>query len=93
LIKNALTQMPEGGALSVSMSKEGRNCYLIIKYPVTSMSADDVEHFFYPFTWTRMISDIVDLPLSKILVDKLGGSIEVSLNQPGELTLRVSLPC
>ncbi|MBP1748948.1 MAG: hypothetical protein H6Q52_1487, partial [Deltaproteobacteria bacterium] len=29
---------------------------------------------------------------SKILVDKLGGSIEVSLDQPGELTLRVSLP-
>ena len=93
LIKNALSQMPEGGTLSVSMSKEGRSCDLIIRYPVMSMSADDVEHFFYPFTWTRTISEIVDLPLSKILVDKLGGSIEVSLNQPGELTLRVSLPC
>jgi PAS domain S-box-containing protein len=93
LIKNALSQMPEGGALSVSMSKEGRHCNLIIRYPVISMSADDVEHFFYPFTWTRTISEIVDLPLSKILVDKLGGSIEVSLNRPGELTLRVSLPC
>jgi PAS domain S-box-containing protein len=94
LIKNALSQMPEGGGtLSVAVSKEGRNCNLIIRYPVISMSADDVEHFFYPFTWTRMISEIVDLPLSKILVDKLGGSIEVSLNQPEELTLRVSLPC
>jgi PAS domain S-box-containing protein len=92
LIRNALSQMPEGGTLSVSSSSEGRSFDLIIRYPVMSVSPDDVEHFFYPFTWSGMISEIADLPLSKILVDKLGGSIEVSLNQPGELTLRVSLP-
>ncbi len=93
LVKNALSQMPEGGTLTVSSSRKGRNFGLIIRYPVTSMSPDDVEHFFYPFTWSRMMSEIVDLPLSKTLVDKLGGTIEVSLDQPGELTLRVSLPC
>ena len=93
LMKNALSQMPEGGTLSLSMAKEGPSCDLTIRYPVASMSTDDVEHFFYPFTWTRTISEIVDLPLSKILVDKLGGSIKVSLKEPGELTLRVSLPC
>jgi signal transduction histidine kinase len=93
LIKNALSQMPEGGTLSISSSSKERNFDLIIRYPVTSMSSDDVEHFFYPFTWSKTISEIVDLPLSKILVDKLGGSIEVSLNQLGELILHVSLPC
>ena len=93
LMRNALGQMPEAGTLSVSSSISKRSFDLVLRYPVVSISPDDVEHFFYPFTWTKTVSEIVDLPLSKILVDKLGGTIKVSLTQPGELTLRLSLPC
>lgn len=93
LIKNALSQMPDGRTLSVSGLREGQKFHLNVRYPVTSVSPDDVEHFFYPFTWTRTGPDVLDLPLSKILVDKLGGTIEVHLSRPEELTLHVSLPC
>lgn len=93
LLKNALGQMPQGGRLSVSTLVEGRLFNLVISYPVTSISPDDVEHFFYPFTWTKLTSEIVDLPLSKIIVDKLGGTISVNLDRPGQLTVHVSLPC
>ena len=93
LMKNALGQMPEGGTLAISSSVAGRNFELILRYPVTSMSPDDVEHFFYPFTWTKTMSEVVDLPLAKILLNKLGGTIEATLTRPGELTLHLSLPC
>jgi PAS domain S-box-containing protein len=92
LLRNGLLQMPEGGRLSLSTFMKGRIFNLVIRYPVTSVSPDDVEHFFYPFTSNKMISETVDLPLSKIIIDKLGGTINVDLERPQELTVHVSLP-
>ena len=36
--------------------------------------------------------DTVDLPMSKILVDKHGGEIDVRLEKPGEMFIYLSLP-
>jgi len=92
LFKNALRQLPEGTTLSVATSTNNGMFNLVITYPVESMSPDDVEHFFYPFKWTRTAQEIVDLPLSKILVDKHGGTIDVTLAEPNKLTIHVALP-
>lgn len=92
LLRNGLVQMPEGGKLSLSTFMKGRLFNLVIRYPATSVSSDDVEHFFYPFVSTKMISETADLPLSKIIIDKLGGTINVTLEKPQELTVHVSLP-
>jgi len=92
LLKNALRQLPEGATLSVATSTKNGMFTLDIRYPVEAMSPDDVEHFFYPFKWTRTTQEIVDLPLSKILVDKHGGAIDVILTKSNELTIHVILP-
>jgi PAS domain S-box-containing protein len=92
LFKNALRQLPEGATLSVATCTKNGVFNLDIQYPVEAMSPDDVEHFFYPFKWTRAAQEIVDLPLSKILVDKHGGAINVILTEQNELTIHVALP-
>ena len=92
LAKQALNQMQEGATLSITTFQEDEMLKLIMHYPVLHMSSDDVEHFFYPFAASRMTYDTADLPLSKTLIDKHGGVIDVSLAETGELIIHISLP-
>jgi len=92
LAKQALNQMQEGATLSISTFQEDEMLKLVVRYPVQHMSSDDVEHFFYPFTTSQMAHDTADLPMSKIVVDKHGGVIDVSLTESGELIIHISLP-
>ena len=91
LLKCALRQMPSGGSLSISTSLENEMYRLAIRYPVTHLSTDDMDHFFYPFV-TSDVDYPIDLPMSKIIVDKHGGSIEVELEKPGMFLIRMLLP-
>lgn len=92
LTRNALNQMREGATLAVSTFREGEAVSLVMRYPVEDMSYDDVEHFFHPFTTYKAVYDASDLPMSKIVVDKHGGTIDVNLAESRELTIHVSLP-
>ena len=91
LVRAALHQMTEGAVLSISTSKENEMFNLFIRYPA-EMPPDEVENFFYPFKWTETRSAIDDLPFSKILVEKHGGTIGVRLGRSGELTVHMTLP-
>ncbi|MDA8308249.1 MAG: ATP-binding protein [Deltaproteobacteria bacterium] len=92
LVKKALNQMREGSTLSIATLKENNTFKLVMRYPVEHIARDDVRHFFYPFTTTRMPYDTVDLPMSKILVDKHGREIDVRLKKPGEMFIYLSIP-
>ncbi len=92
LLKKALSQMPSGAVLTISASLENDMFQLVMCYPVRNLSRDDVEHFFYPFTTFKMDSPAADLPMSKIIVYKHGGVIEVKTEKPGEILIRISLP-
>jgi nitrogen-specific signal transduction histidine kinase len=92
LTKNALNRMKGGATLVVSTFQEDEILNLVMRYPVEHMSSDDVEHFFYPFTTYQVVYDTADLPMSKIVVDKHGGTISVNLAESGELIIHLSLP-
>jgi PAS domain S-box-containing protein len=92
LLRNACNQMPSGASLSVGTAFDQGMFQLAMRYPVRHMSRDDVEHFFYPFTTFKVDYQLVDLPMSKILVHKHGGMIEVKLGKSGELSIRILLP-
>ena len=95
LAKQALNQMEKGATLYLSSSHESGTCNLIIRYQVQHISSDDVEHFFYPFTTSQISSlryDTADLPISKLVIDKHGGAIDVRLEKSNELIINISLP-
>jgi nitrogen-specific signal transduction histidine kinase len=92
LVKNALNQMEEGATLFISTFREHETLRLVMRYPVFHMSPDDVEHFFYPFTLSPTAYDTTDLPMSKILVHKHGGMIDVRLEPSHLLFIEISLP-
>ncbi|MBN1832143.1 MAG: PAS domain S-box protein [Deltaproteobacteria bacterium] len=95
LAKQALNQMVEKETLYLRSSRESGIYNLIMRYKVQHISSDDIEHFFYPFTTSQMGSlryDTADLPISKLVIDKHGGSIDVHLDQSNELIICISLP-
>ncbi len=95
LAKQALNQIERGGTLYMRSSQESGTCNLIMRYQVQHISSDDVEHFFYPFTTSQTGSlryDTADLPISKLVIDKHGGAIDVRLNESHELIINISLP-
>jgi PAS domain S-box-containing protein len=92
LIKKAVNQMQESATLLISSYQENKMFRLVIRYPVQHMSSDDVEGFFYPFTTSQIGYDTVDLPMTKILVLKHGGVVDVRLEGSGKLTIHLSLP-
>lgn len=92
LVGNALNQMPSGTDLFISTALEKNMVQLAMRYPVQHLSPDDVEHFFYPFTTFKVDYQLVDLPMSKILVHRHGGMIEVKLRKSGEIVIQILLP-
>lgn len=92
LVRNALTQMERGATLSVSAFRENSAFKVILHYPILHISSDDLQHFFYPFACTQMACQVPDLAMSKILVDKHGGTIDVRLDNEHKLTIEISLP-
>lgn len=92
LIKQAINQIKDGEELFIGTSAGDGVLKLVMKYPVKHVSRDDVEHFFYPFTSSEKAYDTADLPLSKIIVNKHGGDIDVGLERPDTLILRILLP-
>ena len=95
LAKQALNQMEEEETLYLRSSRESEICNLIMRYKVQHISSDDVKHFFYPFTTSQMGSlryDTADLPISKLVIDKHGGSIDVHLDKSNDLIISISLP-
>ncbi len=92
LIKAALSQMPVGSTLIVNTGRRNELFVVEMRYPVQHMAPDDVEHYFYPFTTFQKAHAIIDLPTSKILVEKHGGTIKASLERPGMLLIDLALP-
>ena len=96
LLKDAQNRMPDGATLFVATVQENNMFQLVIRYPTLHMSADDVEDFFYPFTTSRVEHDnghhAVDLPKSRIIVEKHGGEINVTLQESDKILIQVSLP-
>lgn len=92
LVRAALSQMPVGSTLSLQTAQDEGLFTLAMRYPAQHMAPDDVDHYFYPFTTFQKAHAIVDLPTSKILVEKHGGTIEARLEGPGRLLIQMALP-
>jgi PAS domain S-box-containing protein len=92
LITNALTQIQEGSTLRIHTWQEATRLGLMMHYPATHLSADDAEHFFYPFTTSGATFNAMDLPMCKIIVNKHGGTIKVDREESMELAIHISLP-
>jgi len=92
LIRNVVYQMQEDGTIVIRTAPAGDLVELTLCYRAAQLSGDDLEHFFYPFTTFHLNYSDTDLPMSKIIVTKHGGKIDVGFSGTGEVVITLSLP-
>lgn len=92
IIRNALNQIQAPGPLRIVSLQRSKELLIVITYPVEHLSRDDLDHFFYPFASLTACQTTPDLPLSKIILHKHGGHVEVTRGQDNHLSIEISLP-
>ncbi len=91
LLKHSVLSMPEGEKLFVSTMLEDENPAVTIRYRAEGLAEDDLEQFFFPRFTGKAESTVHDLPLSKIIIHRHGGKIDV-LRKGKDIVLRIELP-
>ena len=91
LLKNSVLSMPEKERLFVSTMMEDENPVITIRYRAEGLAEDDLEQFFFPRFTGKPESTVHDLPLSKIIIHRHGGKIDV-LHKAKDIVLRIELP-
>jgi PAS domain S-box-containing protein len=92
LLKHAIVSMPEGETLLLSTSRLGDRVVISITHKVRHLSQDDLDKFFFPHIEEEMGWEILDLPLSRIIIHRHGGKLDLIQEGDNELTLRIELP-
>lgn len=90
LLEHSVLSMPEGEKLSVSTMMEDENPVVTIRYRAEGLAEDDLEQFFFPRFTGKPESTVHDLPLSKIIIHRHGGKIDV-LRKGTDIVLRIEL--
>jgi PAS domain S-box-containing protein len=98
LMENAWQRMDQKGELNVTTHKIGGQAIITLAYQVPHISADDIEHYFYPFTIDTSsvqeapILDIADVSIPKVVIFKHGGKINVSKEDDQHIKITIALP-
>ncbi len=77
LIKHALVSMPEGDTLDIRSGRQGDHVTVRLTFRGERVSEEDLSQFFFPHLEQNPEESVLDLPLSKIIIHRHGGRIEV----------------
>jgi PAS domain S-box-containing protein len=92
LLKHAIVSMPEEERLSLTTSQSGDRVVITITHRVHHLSEDDLDKFFFPHIEEEVSWEILDLPLSKIIIHRHGGKVDLIREGKNVVTLRIELP-
>jgi len=77
LIKHAVVSMPPEDTLEVRSRAERDHVLVRFTFKGERVSDDDLEQFFFPHLEQNPEESVLDLPLSKIIIHRHGGRVEV----------------
>lgn len=98
LMENAWQRMGEKGEMEMTTGKKGKMAAVTLAYPVSHISPDDLEHYFYPFTLDYApakiapVSELVDVSIPKVVIHKHGGKITVTQEDDRWIKITITLP-
>jgi len=79
LISNAIDAMPQGGTLRLEVIATGQDVKLVFSDTGLGIDPEKLEHIFEPFVTTKGEKGLgIGLWISHNIVEKMGGTIEVS---------------
>lgn len=98
LMENAFYRMKEKGEIKITTETNSAYAVVTMTYQVDHISDDDIEHFFYPFVVDYPFAKgkpdavVMDVPMSRVIVHKHGGIINVSKESDRVVKITISLP-
>ena len=82
----------EGPAVTVSTARTGDRLSVIIRDQGTGIAADDMAHIFDPYFTTRRAGTGLGLPISRNIIEGLGGTIRVHSTRGAGTEISIDLP-
>ncbi|MEW6185710.1 MAG: cache domain-containing protein [Thermodesulfobacteriota bacterium] len=98
LLENTWERMDRSGTLEVTTHKNTETAILRLTFPVSAFSREDMDHYFFPFALDVFAekhlneSDLPDVSLSKVIIHKHSGKIQVSQEENHRIRLTITLP-
>lgn len=92
LIRNAYRAMPNGGTLRIISRAVGYNVQIIISNSGPGIAQEDMRHIFEPFYQPNNQPHNMDLSITRAVIERHNGTIEVE-SEPGQgTTFTIHLP-
>ena len=92
LIRNAYQAMPDGGMLRIISRAVGYNVQIIISNSGPGIAQEDMRHIFEPFYQPNNQPHNMDLSITRAVIERHNGTIEVE-SEPGQgTTFTIHLP-
>jgi nitrogen-specific signal transduction histidine kinase len=81
--------MPERSRLKVATARNGE-AVVRLSYPGLHLADDDMEHFFYPFVAEELGEADLELPMTKVVIHKHGGIINITREDDGKIMITIT---
>ncbi|MFC1867167.1 cache domain-containing protein [Thermodesulfobacteriota bacterium] len=92
ILKHAIISTPEGESISISTVPAEEHIVVLITHMMGSLSVDDMEKFFFPHIEGVSEWTVEDLPLSKIIIHRHGGIVNLVKEEGNILKMRIEFP-
>jgi PAS domain S-box-containing protein len=89
ILKNACSHMPKQSCLRISTTYNGV-AVVQLSYPALHVADDDMEHFFYPFVSDKLGEADLQLPLTKLVIHKHGGVINITRDEESQVVITIA---
>jgi PAS domain S-box-containing protein len=90
ILRQACKHMAEGSRLKVATTTNGK-AVVRLSYPGLHLADDDMEHFFYPFVAEKLGEADLELPMTKVVIHKHGGIINLTRDDDSQITIAITL--
>ena len=89
ILRQACKHMAERSRLKVATIRNGK-AVVRLSYPGLHLADDDMEHFFYPFVAGELGEADLELPMTKVVIHKHGGTINISRDDDNQIIIAIT---
>jgi PAS domain S-box-containing protein len=89
ILRQACKHMPEKSRLKVATRRDGQ-VVIRLSYSGLHLAGDDMEHFFYPFVSEELDAADLELPMTKVVIHKHGGIINITREDDGQIMITIT---
>ena len=92
IFKHSVVSASPDGSISISTVAADDEVIVEISHVIEHISNADIEQFFFPHIEPNIEESVMDLPLSKIIIHRHGGKIDLSRGENNLIKITIAFP-